>query len=611
MKNTAVERIIKTTKRNIYKDREFDKFLFYENVKLIEEYCKRKLQEHPEFTSEDLKDFVLEELSDYNDKYSSTANITGKLYEIEAFDELIENPKLLKKEYEIVKKRGKLQERDIVRYDSNLERTCKQIINDTLLSIEEDKKFLTKDVVDFVEKYKKASPKEKQKLETQVKDLEGFKKILPLISGEEIEKVKASLKTVKEKEEDSTKDIQIQTMEIIYSFFDEFGIIESRIKRQNNSMLKNTGLDLSYEFSTNKYEADNIGLKELFTEKFLRTQSLEDILTYSAFWQNAFAKECYNINQGLFAIDTLNLWEDIKNGKEININEEQSQAIIKKEECLNLLVENLISGVREKTESEEVTKEDVERGYKKINTRNLVEAYNKQEGENYKKIFDEILPESDNNLFNDIKIKRILFIQTNNIYRIKDKIIAYKVRSLFRTKKSKNWGIIENEIKRNGKRVNAIESNQKRLVVAVDYEGINMPLRLHIDRDLLSDLIRLYNGTTIIPLYEGSDDFFINGELLTTKALMPISKEHKKMINKALKDNNIEIHRKNLLEHLQFLSNNDKYPKHLKQEKRSKKGIIFERPPRKYIDLKTGGKYYKNKNKLIPVEEREQSGISK
>ena len=611
MKNTAIERIIKNTGKSIHKKRDVDTNYFYENIRLIEEYCREKLKLNPNLTPEDLKSLLIKELTDYNFEYCKRANFGGKLYELEAIEELLRNPELLKKEYETAIKRDDIKRKEFVIYDSNLEKSCKKVMNDIIFSIREDEKVLSKDMIDFIEKYKKASPKEKRNMEKRIKSKKEFKKLLPLVGGKEIDRIRARLERIKEMEEEEIKDIQIKTMELMYLFLDKFGIVELRLRQQNGSIEKHLGLDLKYELSTDKTDIENIGIKEIFTKDFLKKQSLEDVLTYSSFWQNAFAKACANINQGLFAIDTLDLWQEIKRGNEINISEEQAQAIMKKEECLNSLVEYLISRVREKDASEKVTKTDVERGYRKINVKDLMDSYHNQEGENYKKIFDQILPESENNLFNDISIKRILFGQISNIYRIKDKIIAYKVRSLFRTKKSKNWGIIESEIK-NGKRINAIKSNKKKVVVAVDYEGINMPLRLHIDRSLLSDLIRLYNGSTIIPIYEGSDDFVVGEELITTKALMPVLKRHKKIINEASKDtNNMNIYSKNLLEHLQFLINNDKYPRHLKTEKRTKKGTTYERPAKRYVDLRTGEYYEKVKFDYVPIKETDKGEFSK
>ena len=52
-----------------------------------------------------------------------------------------------------------------------------------------------------------------------------------------------------------------------------------------------------------------------------------------------------------------------------------------------------------------------------------------------------------------------------------------------------------------------------------------------------------------------------------------------------------------LLEHLIFLSNDDKFPEHLKEYKGKKKGKeIYERRPKRYLDMQNGKIYIKNKN---------------
>lgn len=138
-----------------------------------------------------------------------------------------------------------------------------------------------------------------------------------------------------------------------------------------------------------------------------------------------------------------------------------------------------------------------------------------------------------------------------------------------------------------------------------------MPLRLHIPKDLLIRLINLYNGNPIVPVYEGAQDFVNNGELLTTNVLMPISKTHGKLISEVTNKNNENGISNDLIEHLLFLKNSDKYPKHLKRKVMTKKGIAYERPARKYVNLLSGEEYNLNGQTYIKVEEGKEDGLSK
>ena len=48
-----------------------------------------------------------------------------------------------------------------------------------------------------------------------------------------------------------------------------------------------------------------------------------------------------------------------------------------------------------------------------------------------------------------------------------------------------------------------------------------MPVRLHIKKEFLIDILEAYNGKAILPIYEGKKDLDINGEVRPTNIGMP------------------------------------------------------------------------------------------
>lgn len=253
-----------------------------------------------------------------------------------------------------------------------------------------------------------------------------------------------------------------------------------------------------------------------------------------------------------------------------------------------------------KEKNKKRSEEDLERGYKVVSGGNEINKIIEQEGENYKRIFDKQMPGYKNDLYEDIEIYKTLLNHVENIYLIRNSILGCKIRSLFDSKKCKNWGIIIDEFKNIQKTKN---DDSKYVLVGIDQEGLNMPIRLHIKRELLKEFIKSYNGEEKIPVYEGSNDFIINNMLIPTNILMPIQNKQKKWINNKYKDaSTAKAYNLKIIEHIRFLKDSSKYPDHLKKEIHTNRGIKLVRPPRKYIDLNTGEVFNKENGEYIKLD---------
>lgn len=142
------------------------------------------------------------------------------------------------------------------------------------------------------------------------------------------------------------------------------------------------------------------------------------------------------------------------------------------------------------------------------------------------------------------------------------------------------------------------------VLIGIDYEGFNMPLRLHIPKNDIVEYLETNNQDTIIPIYEGNRDFTVYNTPITTQILMPFTREQKAEIREIDKEKRPQVC--NFIEHLLFLTNQDKYPEHLKVERVIKGKKMRARPNRKYINLATGDLLEKDEkgNMFITGKER-------
>jgi hypothetical protein len=146
-----------------------------------------------------------------------------------------------------------------------------------------------------------------------------------------------------------------------------------------------------------------------------------------------------------------------------------------------------------------------------------------------------------------------------------------------------------------------------------------MPLRLHIEKEKLIKFFNEYQGNAIIPEYDGTDDFKLEGRTLPTDILLPLGNKQKQFVKKELEEDESikngkikklprsvnEIH---YLEHINYLGNIQEYPKHLGREfvkkVKGKKITGYKQKQYQYIDLETNKEYKKDENqKFVEIED--------
>ena len=120
------------------------------------------------------------------------------------------------------------------------------------------------------------------------------------------------------------------------------------------------------------------------------------------------------------------------------------------------------------------------------------------------------------------------------------------------------------------------------ILIAFDIEGCNMPLRLHLKKEDLIEAFKASKKEPIMQIYDGNEDFCYNGKILPTNLFLPFNKKQVRYLNQVGKQIPPDDEKqKNLVEHLKFLSNDKKFPSHLKKDNENRK---------KYVNLETGEK---------------------
>ena len=95
----------------------------------------------------------------------------------------------------------------------------------------------------------------------------------------------------------------------------------------------------------------------------------------------------------------------------------------------------------------------------------------------------------------------------------------------------------------------------------------NMPLALHCSRDQIKEFLKNYTGKTLIPVYKGNEDMFVDDELVSTQIYMKLSKEQRKLLRqKAEKINARQSMYYKFIKHLQWMSHPKRPPEFINKQ---------------------------------------------
>ena len=591
MKNKRIERIVNRFKY----DKKYDVVQLKNTITSINNIAEFIRKNYPDKSAEKIKQELFAEIIELNYDYAQVANPRGQCFQLIAARLVLSDKDFIKQECDRLKEQP-ISNEDVI-YDTNLE---------------ENKRRVIKEVVDLIkgfdsnENYKEHMEKLKNDLKYRKMYSEksgiSLKKIEEEIyfnTGSIAEKTEKRIASILPKMEEDLKKIYIQNLQFLGDFFEEFDLLEKYTKRHGFKMAEIGLNELDFEYSTGKKDINEIGTKELFTREVLEKLDVDTLMMLSMFYQNRFVKEISTLGEAIFIIDTLDLWEETKKDKRIEIADEKLTIVKNKANCIDSIITEVFNSGLEKIN---FTDEDLLEGHKTVDFSNEFLKVLKQESRNYFEIFENKLPDSENNLQKDIHSYRQILSVRENIYTLRAGAFSTVIYSLMKSKNTNNFGIIKEEII-DGKRRNTMGGNY--VLIGVDFEGLNMPIRFHVNKKDLIETLKAFQGNAIIPEYEGADDFTRGNNLITTNILMPMPKRHKQFINKKYN----ETKGKNkLISHLRFLKDiaSEKFPNHLRKEVKDKSGKFKLKRVKKYINLESGEEFVLENHELVPFKEGDE-----
>lgn len=195
------------------------------------------------------------------------------------------------------------------------------------------------------------------------------------------------------------------------------------------------------------------------------------------------------------------------------------------------------------------------------------------------------MPEIDNDFDSDFR--RIIGTQItkSNIYDMKDASITALILYLLKEGNNLNWGYIPEKLNEEI----SMHSNQKYILIGIDFQGYNLPIRLHVKKEEIKEAIKQWKGSERIPLYEGFEDMIVNGRYISTQILMPFQRYQKKFLRTMVKQVKETDENANFIRHLAWITDAQIYPEFV-----SKRNVNAKF--RREINLETGeiGVYPRN-----------------
>ena len=581
----------------------------YNSMQPFFNFVKEICDDNPDVTNNDLIEYITSTLNKLNFKYANCTSFRSDSIRLDICNYFKNNPAEFRKIYrELIdtekETRKQIHSDPIIKYSSNQEISKRQLMSQLITTFREIRDSFPPEIQTFLSRYAKSSPKHKRALRDAQSTRESKEYIAKneMFFMDEFEGLNLFLKDQTDFFSQELKKDYIESIKSMILTLQSLGVTQKYIAT-NNKLMVDT-------FHIPELEITPEEFKNVFNETRNSTSPLEhlDIPTLSvlnSFWINRVTKELSSFSDAFFITNDLNLWDKIRTAEkksvnstkasfddaddvfletkiEVPISEEELDALIEKMKFLEKESSYYFLLASSSTDINELEDNEIVDPYtgniqrrKSAVYRDLsqeAQILDSQIGEDYHNYFSKVnngvLADSENDFLTDFYLYCTAANITHNSYLIKDNIMISQLSNLFNSPTvSKNWGLTE-DLRRKG-------FNHDKLLISIDAPGLNMPLRLHIRRELLEDFLRANQNTTRIPLYQGASDFYKgkakNSGYIPTPVLIPVSPEKKKEIKKlaSLID---ETHPKyGFIEHISFIANGTSIPPHLKDYTSSKK----------------------------------------
>lgn len=499
------------------------------------------------------------------------SNIRVSLSKIDCLEYLIKNISELNKIYNSIieeerQKGRKICDDDIGYFSTNIEQNKISNVKECLILLRErlDK------INNFSDKTKmqmlcRKSKKERDKLLDTLerkfgkevrKDMEERIKIF---RTPEFDLLKDTMTEVLNAYSSLIKEQYKSSLTFIGKFLQEFDLIKNYVNSNNNN-LSRIGLE---ELNCNEEQ-----IKKMFTKEFLDNLTVDQLTYLNVYWINRFTKEMDNICKSGFVLTDLNLWQDVFDGKDIKLtNEELKWELLKMDTLSNFTIDCLdeskdnkvLRDAIEKARNQEGAENQIkEKGTLRLDFSDYIKQTEAQYGEEYKKRYSAKLPRSKNFFQHEIEYFKSAYNSIQNAYKLKDIALLGILDNLQLNGNIENWGVMEQA--HQNKILNA-----KYILIGVDKKNMNITIRIHIPQDLLIDWANENIKEKVLPLYAGGDDYRSNEFWLTSPILKPVDEEEKKILKQKIEDKKKEEFN-NLYHHLGYVYGIEEFPIHLQTE---------------------------------------------
>ena len=505
---------------------------------------------------------------------------------INAYQSVINDEVKLKKIYR------QLKDKEILKYGLftlNAEKNQSIIVEYMLKIFRSTKEQIPDEEYEMLSNYEKNPRYKKMFKENYSKEeMDIIKQRLNYV-GDEAQKFIKFVKSRKIDINSSVKEKYINSLIQCGKILDGFGLLKKYHKQHTNT-LSNIGLrQLTYdEKSLNEEEMD---LVKLFNQDTLKKLPIQNIIALNAFWTNRLTKEIESLEDARFICQDLNVFEKILKEK-IENKDADSKVSIPSDEQIDkeLLKIKIINRISEycKEEILKDIKQLPDKEKSKIEIDPYISSISSEYQDKYYEYFQKILPQTNNILNNDVMNSITSKNMIYNLYEGKNNAQLALLEGCLSNEQIKNWGYIEDESKENV------------VLIGFDIEGLNMPLRLHINKKYLKQFLNENEMENKMPIYKGNQDFTVYGNNISTPLLMTLDN---KRISK-LKNYKVDFQKEpdiaRYIEHCKYLINtsNQNFPKHLKKiktigkgKKEKKKYVIAN----EYIDIETKEMFEKDK----------------
>lgn len=416
------------------------------------------------------------------------------------------------------------------------------------------------------------------------------------------------------------EEVENSILSMVYQL-DRFGEISEKIEIHNERMRRCGLPGLGYHSDINPTYKGLPDVQTLMRKENLSKLSIDALLRMNSFYNNRFAKILSEYSMSLFVIANLDATQRCVDGEDItreSLTPTQLSTLVTKYQTLILPVKAYYTESQNDIEENpydyidsankiELTEGGRVKNQVVLNIDEFVKKLSGVWGRDYKKYFDERLPDVDNRVESDAYLINTLYNPVFLSYRFKHRALQSEYAYLhFLSKeqpgKSLNFGIV----------LDSDEKENPNSILLASDGGVNLSNRLHTFKRPFKDFLISYTGSPLVRIYEGFNDFYACGEYISSQLLLPNCKEHARYI-KALKSGRLpeddKISRKNIMnekfiEHIEYCMDSSKFmpSRRVPKTKVDKKGkVVTEHvQPIRYLDLSTGKKYVLQENgKLV------------